>query len=215
MTILTVDRLGQEHFSALLDRYASVVRVRDWISPKDSEQLSETMLNACGIRTQHLGMDVDGSKWATDHDRVGPSFTSLYRDWLAAGDDRHSVLRAYAEASVSTRELFAKAVQKSPIDRLFDHATSCWPNSAVAAELDSTPIFLAADAFGEVDLLSPTLMSILSTPNSISSKASYQPSLTYARQTPGENLSYGMWTKPSILRRLSRRKSPAPICPIR
>lgn len=146
MTILTPDSLEREHFDALLDRHASVVRVRDWIAPDDRERLAETMLDASGIRSRHLGMDVDGSKWATDHDRVGPSFTSLYRDWVKAGEQQSDkqqgeVLSAYSEAAASTRVIFASAVTTSPIDRLFARAASCWPTGAVAAELDGTPIF--------------------------------------------------------------------------
>jgi hypothetical protein len=141
MTILTPDRLEREHLLALLDRHAAVVRVRDWIPLEDAARLSDAMLDASGIRTRHLGMDVDGSKWATDHDRVGPSFTSLYRDWVSAGDRQRDVLEAYAQAGAGTRALFAKAVDSSPIDRLFERAASCWPDGALPAQLDGTSIF--------------------------------------------------------------------------
>lgn len=144
LTILTTEKLELDHFLALLDRYASVVRIRDWVARPDCERLAATMMRASGIRTQHQGMDIDGSKWATDHDRVGPSFTGLYRDWLAAGERGQDILDAYVLAAEKARTTFSQAVRSSPIERLFHLADLCWPNGAVPAALSGTPVFFGS-----------------------------------------------------------------------
>jgi hypothetical protein len=141
MTVVTADALERAHLQGLLDRQITMVRLPGWIAPHDAGRLAAAMLAASAIRTRHLGMDVDGSKWATDHERIGPSFTSLYREWVSADDRRADILRAYVEGSARTRQAFEAVIGTTPIDRLFARASAEWPAGGVPAELDGTPIF--------------------------------------------------------------------------